>query len=50
MRLSWTSLYVLYSGLSPINKITHNLDLISCLSVVLLFNIWGQFEQFAALN
>lgn len=29
------------------NKIANNVDLMSCLSVILLFRIWGQFKQFA---
>lgn len=36
MHLSRTDLIVLYSELSPINKIPCNLDLTSCLSIIYL--------------
>lgn len=46
MHLSRTNLIGLYSELSPINKITRNLDLTSCLSIILLLKIWDCFKEF----
>lgn len=46
MHLFCTSLIVLYSELSHINKDVYDLDLTSYLSVILLLKIWDHFEEF----